>query len=142
MITKEIALEKLKQQLADIDNIKLKGLSSPEFKKWKRDTEVIIRKIFPDIDRHLDDFKSISYILMALNTTPAEDHKRFCDGLDEAGAVLRSFIDEVYEFWDDNQIPSPPNDIDAIKKLCTRFHLVTKQLRSRYSNRNTLYFVK
>jgi hypothetical protein len=57
------AIKKLQQQIDLIKEIKSKPRFSPEFNKWKRDTEVAIERIFGKDGRHLSDFTNISYSL-------------------------------------------------------------------------------
>lgn len=43
-----------------------------EFKKWKRNTEIVIDKIFGDKTRNLKDFDDISYSLWAVSSLTPE----------------------------------------------------------------------
>ncbi|MBR0572629.1 MULTISPECIES: hypothetical protein [Pasteurellaceae] len=138
---KEKAIELLQKQINLIDGIKQKQRFSQEYKKWYRDTEIIIEKIFGDNTRHLKDFDKISYSLCAF-TTSTPDYKfdqAFINGMESARSILTSMQDELIEFGDlekDNLIDENP--LIKIKKICNRFHLITNQLRARYDNRDTL----
>lgn len=138
---KEQALERLYRQISQIDEIKTKPRFSAEFKKWHRDTEVIIEKIFGEGTRHLEDFNGIHYSLMVFTdvTPDYEFQTRFVEGLENARSILMSFIQEVEEFWEENlndNSPSKPKEL--IKLLCERFHLASRQIRSRHNDRETL----
>lgn len=134
MLAKDQALEKLQRQLDRISEIRTKTGSSPEFTKWKRDTEVAIEQIFGNKTRHLKDFKDIGYSLMVFTTSTPDSAfvEAFRDGLDEAVAILKSFIDEIKEYRND-KVPasSTLNPASKIGHLCNRFHLLAKQLCSR-----------
>ncbi len=52
--------------------------------------------------------------------------------------MLLSLIDEVKEFWNDEPSPAPRNSLFLIARICNRFHLVARQLRSRHNNRETI----
>ena len=72
MLSKERAIEKLNQQIADITELKKKSSFSPEFGKWRRDTQVLIQKIFGEGNRHIKDFDDISFsLVVATNLTPS-----------------------------------------------------------------------
>ncbi len=121
----------------------LKGLrrASPEFKKWQRDTEIALERIFSTGSRNIDDFKKIRYTLSAFsNHTP--DHKfqdRYLRGLDEAHAILASMVQEIREFdFEDEEVELAPNVLSLLEQICLRFHSVARQLRSRHDNRSTL----
>jgi hypothetical protein len=140
---KEIAIDKVNRKIDEIENLKTLEIESMEFKKWHRDTEVLIEKLFGENSRHINDFNNISYSLYAFTTrTPNSDFiKAFIRGLDNASAILESLRNEVEEYWDDNEFEimiNKPRDIENIELICDKFHLVVRQLRERYSDREPL----
>jgi hypothetical protein len=142
-LPKERALAKLREQLVQIPNIRSQGRFSAEFKKWHRDTQVAIERIFGKEGRHLKDFNNVRYSLMVASTgTPDYAfEKAFRDGLDGAKPVLESFIAENEEYWDtddDQESSKPPDAVARLSSICGRFHLVARQLRDRHNNRTTI----
>ena len=91
------AIEKLQQQIDAIGALKQKKPFSPEYKKWYRDTQVAIERIFGRDGRHLSDFTKIRYQLgiISPSTPNYKFAKAFHDGLDNAGEILKSMIDEI-----------------------------------------------
>jgi hypothetical protein len=140
MLSKEKAIEKLHQQIAVILELKKKVRFCPEFKKWHRDTQVLIEKIFEEGNRHTKDFDKIRFSLsMATNRTPESSwQEAYQNGLDDADSILRSFIDEINDYWDDKTTDSCGDCLSIVEKICNRFDLVVRQLRSRHDNRDTL----
>ena len=140
MLSKERAIEKLNQQIADITELKKKSSFSPEFGKWRRDTQVLIQKIFGEGNRHIKDFDDISFsLVVATNLTPSSAfEKAYQKGLDYAESILLSFIDEVNDYWDNRIIADNIDCLSTIEHICNRFHFVVRQLRSRHDNRSTL----
>jgi hypothetical protein len=135
------SLELLNRQIENSEPVKAEKRFSPNFKKWKRDTEVIIEKIFGQESRHLSDFAGINYSLsFTTNRTPDYEYQqKFVKGIENATQVLHSMIDEINEFGLDGDLRSEKIDtISIIENICDRFHLVARQLRSRHSNRQTL----
>jgi REase_DpnII-MboI len=130
---KEDAIEKLKRQIHLIDNVKSKPRFSSDFTKWKRDTEISIERIFGNDTRHIKDFKNISYSL-------DYDYERaFKQGLEKGRTILESMIQEIEDYWDENNTNQPIIPaLDNIKILCNRFHLFARQLKFRHSSRNTI----
>jgi hypothetical protein len=53
MLTKDEALKRLAQQVARVPALQELDRDSPEFRKWSRDTEVLIEQIFGSDTRHL-----------------------------------------------------------------------------------------
>jgi hypothetical protein len=140
-MTKEKAIEKLQRQLKLIDDLSSKPIFSQDFKKWQRDTEIAIERIFGADTRHLKDFTKIHYILpIATNLTSEQDDiNAFRRGLESACSVLESLIQEVEEYGSNLTVNQPPpRALEIIEHLCNRFHLVARQLHSRHSNRPTL----
>ncbi len=137
---KDDAIGKLERQRSLISQLKSKPRSSPEFKKWRRDTEVAIEKIFGKDTRHLEDFISVKYnpLMYAIGTTDNVFDETYRKGLDEAASVLNSLVDEVTEYWNDEPATPVKDDISLIERTCERFHLVVRQLCSRREDRETL----
>jgi hypothetical protein len=141
MPSKSEAIEKLQRQIELVEPVRHNARFSAEFKKWHRDTEVAIENIFGAETRHLKDFKEISYSFSAFSSS-TPDHKfqeRFLKGLDDAIQILSSMIDEISEYWDQTATGAFEKDkIACLERLCDRFHLVVRQMRSRHAGRTTL----
>lgn len=114
---------------------------SPEFKKWYRKSEVTIENIFGKTTRHLNDFYQIQF----KPDDPADyysDWEASCLlGKNNMSVLLDSFIDEINEWGIEHPIKKRFIENDAlenIKRIIMNFHTVSRQLRSRYSGRDTL----
>ena len=141
---KQPAIERLQSQLNYIENLKIQPIFSEDFYVWQRDTEVAIEKIFGSDQRHLNDFKSIEYLLPLIATYGTEEGKNqeFKQGLDRAKSTLKSFIAEIQDYWDDQKdisdIESNSKPINKVELICNRFHEVYRQIQRRYNNRPAL----
>jgi len=137
---KQKVIEKLQQQIDLIGRVKQRKRFSPEYKKWHRDTQIAIERIFGKDGRHLQDFTKIRFNLASYSSSTPESRfdERFREGLDNAGQILNSMIDEIKEWGIDESEESPSNATAIIENLCNRFHLVVRQLKSRHDNRDTL----
>ncbi len=139
---KEEAIKKLSTLKTRGEHISKSRRGDPDFKKWHRDTEVAIERIFGEGTRHTKDFTKIRYSLgvVTSNTTDADFDRRFKAGLNEALTVIASFIDEIDEYWNNepDSHQAPYTDSEKIVLLIKRFHQVARQLRSRHSDRSTL----
>lgn len=117
---------------------------SQDFKKWHRDTEVAIERIFGEDTRHLKDFQKIRYSLGAFSSgTPDSAFERaYQSGVRSAITVIDSFIDEINDYWEDEiEAVNSVTDLTSIEKvelIIRKFHQVARQLRSRYSDRPTI----
>mgnify|MGYP007011827064 CR=1 FL=1 len=133
-------LEALKEQAQPLLNM---PSGSQKFKKWHRDTEVAIERIFGEGTRHSQDFEDISYSLSFFTTgTPdSEFEDAYRRGVSTAITVIESFIDEIEEYWKEDAAEHQVVEIGAlgkIKIIISRFHQVARQLRARYSDRPTI----
>jgi predicted nucleotide-binding protein len=111
--SKNEALARIQSKIQKVNELKLKGRRSPDFTKWKRDTEVLIQHVFGNDGRHVGDFASITYALRisSSRTSEAEFETAFQKGLDSARATLESMHTEISEYWDDDPEvaePRPP----------------------------------
>ncbi|BAZ51710.1 hypothetical protein NIES4103_43680 [Nostoc sp. NIES-4103] len=137
-MTKEKAISILKRQIKIIDSLKSEHSFSTNFKKWQRDTEIAIERIFGSNTRHLQDFNKIEYIPL-LATSTIEYYEAYRYGLENARSVLQSMIQELEDDWNELTNNKPVTDIlDIIEHLCNRFILVAKQLKIRQRNRPIL----
>lgn len=115
--------------------------SDPEFKKWRRDTEVAIERIFGPGSRHLVEFNDIRYWSGVVFSGMSEDvHRRaYTSGVQTAAVMLASMIDEIGEYGLSNDAPEDsPDVLTLIEKLCLKFHSAARQLQHRHDNRSTI----
>lgn len=118
MLDKANALEKLRRQRDAVAQIP-PSTSSPEFIKWKRDTEVAIANVFGGQTRHGKEFDEISYGLMVISSeTPDSAFADACrDGLKHAKVMLQSMVDEIKEYWQDHGTSGAESQTDMPKAL-------------------------
>jgi hypothetical protein len=116
------AIEILERQRKVGRSLRGRPLGSPEFTKWKRDTEVAIERLFQPGSRNIEDFKSIHYSLIAF-TTGTPDYRfqeAYEDGLARADAILSSMIDEIRDYASDDSASEAdkPDELSLIERLC------------------------
>ncbi len=101
------SIQRLQSALDTIPQLKQLQSSSPEFKKWHRDTTVAISNTFVNKPDHVKEFEGIHYISLIIfpSTSDAEFHADYVKGLDSAGSMLESMIDEIKEYWEDDDQP-------------------------------------
>ena len=106
------AVERLRKVLDAIPELKRLSSGSPEFTKWHRDVQVAITHTFGTDSGHGTDFNNINYSLMAFSTLTAESEFQaaYVRGLESAASVLQSMIDEVEEYWEEDEQPSKAVD--------------------------------
>ena len=104
---KSKALERLQKASEEIPNLKNLRHDSPEFEKWRRNTRVAITNTFGDKSSHIADFKNINFYALFASEYPS-DQTAYLAGLESVASVLESMIEEIKEYWDDeNQTPAP-----------------------------------
>ncbi len=131
-------IEKLIQRAIPLKSIEM---FSEDFNKWKRDSSIAIGYIFGNDSKHQKEFEKISYTLrIFLTDTPDyEFQNAYVNGLNKAITILQSMKSEISEFWsDDCDDSKQDHSLNNIQLIINRFHQVARQLRSRYSDRNTL----
>ncbi len=111
--SKHKSVTSLKKILAGIDDLKLKSVYSPEiattyhpeFVIWLRRARAAIRYAFGDQSTQLRDFDGVEYARpfgFDEELTSASDSDYYFGGLDMAAAIVRSMIDEIEEYWEDD----------------------------------------
>ena len=126
---KDKSLERLHAALKAIANLKELDSRTSSFVKWRRDTEVAIANTFGSESRHVQDFTQIRFSRIP---------QSYVRSLESAASVLESMIDEIKEYWVDDQptrVPStwtsgkePTNEVfvvhgrdDGSKETVARF---------------------
>jgi hypothetical protein len=121
---------------------KLDGMeaASPEFIKWKRDTEIAIEKIFGSSSRHLPDFQAISFSSgVYYSGMPDDADIKACrGGIADARQILQSMIEEISEYGFERSEMTNRDSFALLANVCAKFHLVSRQLRERHDSRPTL----
>ena len=104
---KDKATKRLQKALDTISELKQQRRHSPEFQKWHRDTEVAISNTFGDNTSHVKDFKRIRYApSLSFRSMPDSQYQgAYVSGLESAASVLGSMIDEINEYWEDDDQP-------------------------------------
>lgn len=120
-----------------------KSSGSQEFKKWHRDTEVAIERIFGKGTRHSQDFEDISYSLnfFSSGTPDSRFEAAYRQGVSTSITVIESFVDEIEEYWKEEKDETQVVELGAVEKIkliIDRFHQIARQLRARYSDRPTI----
>ncbi len=141
-MNKEDAIEHLSRQKTELDRVRGFARFSPEFKKWNRDTQIVITKIFGEDTRHIKDFLNIKFSpqIASRKITDQIVENTYRRGIDESYAILNSLIQEIDNYGIEDKKDYFLNNswIMNIRNICDRFHNVSRQLRSRHANRNTL----
>lgn len=140
MLPSTDAKERFRQQIARVAALKQVNSDSPEFHKWRRDTEVVIEQAFGSDARHLRDFRDVDYSPGDSDPFTEEDEyqEAYRHGLDHAVAILQSFIEELDQYGSGTSAAAGGTAVGRLASLFNRFHLVARRLRSRHDNRPTL----
>ena len=102
---KSKAIERLRRALDAIPTLKQMPRRSPNFEKWRRDTQIAITNTFGDKSRHIQDFNGVEY--WSWVTEESREQRAYLRGLDSAASVLESMIEEIEEYWkEEQQTPS------------------------------------
>ena len=97
--------------LNKIPELKQLPRNSPDLKKWHRDTRIAIVNSFGKMSDHERDFKDIRYSFSTITipTPDSEFQKAYERGLDSAASVLESMIEEIEEYWEEDEKSSNPS---------------------------------
>ena len=122
------AIERLRKVLNEIPKLKTLPSHSPEFKRWHRNALVTLRNTFEDNSSHLKEFNDISFTpkrrrgtvsklssdLEGTDFTPSLDPvDAYVKGLNSAEALLKSMIEEIEDFGEDDDQKQFPASIQG-----------------------------
>ena len=140
---KQRALDLLRTQIAGLRPLQYAKVH-PALDKWKRDTCVVLEKMFGEDSKHVKEFEGFYFWSGVITRDKALNRRNNIEAFDkgklEAEAFLESVISEIEEFHDNtnNTREKSCDPLIEISRLCARFHLVSRQLRVRHDNRATL----
>ena len=92
------------------------SFGSPDFTKWDRDTRVAIANTFGEESKQAKDFSIVRYISLAVGFGDSSDgyeEDYYKDALDSAAAIISSMIDEIKEYWGDENLATTPGISEA-----------------------------
>ena len=102
---KSKAIERLQRALDKISELRQLRRDSQDFQKWRRDTKVAISHTFGNNTSHAKEFTQVSYIPNVTGWGPDRNRQlqvAHVQGLDHAASVIESMIDEIEEYWGDD----------------------------------------
>jgi hypothetical protein len=136
----EEAIEKIKTKIAEINKLRSKPRLCPEFKKWYRETVVLLQRIFGPEAYQINDFKAISFVYKGAHVIGDQEpfERTYRTALNEASAILTSIYEEIEEYGWDSGSAYTAKPLSIIDTLLRRFHSVARQLRDRHEQRSTL----
>ncbi|HWQ92758.1 MAG TPA: hypothetical protein VN673_13870 [Clostridia bacterium] len=134
------AITKIKAKILQIQALEPKARLCPEFKKWHRETHVLLARIFGPDAYQVGSFTSINFVYNGIHVLGDQGpfERKYRSALKDSAAILTSIYEEIEEFGLNSQLAASRNPLSSVEALLTRFHSVARQLRIRHSGRATL----
>ena len=119
--SKSQAKDRINKALDEIPALMPLRNSSPEFTKWKRNTRIAIINTFGQDTHHLQEFDHISFSPFLLE---AEFFQRAHEsGLTKATAILESMLEEIEDYWQDDDPKPYVNERASANELATKMRV-------------------
>ena len=117
-------IDRLQKTLDRIPELKSVAFGSPAFTKWRRDTRVAIANAFGEESKQANDFSKVGYTSLAVGFGSSSDgyeEEYYKNALDSAAAIISSMIDEIKEYWEDEERTSTPaiSEVEVSKRQTT-----------------------
>lgn len=108
-LSKSDALRRIRKALDEVPTLKQMKSGSQDFQRWQRNTQIALQYTFGDDSSQVGEFANIRYtpIVYALGTSLEPSYQ---SGLNSASATLESMLEEIQEYWPDDETDSPPLD--------------------------------
>ena len=119
--TKAEAIKRLQRVLDAIPELKNLRRGSPEFEKWRRDTKVAITNAFGNESDNIKDFNKINYSVPFFVSRMPDSYfqNAYVRGIESAAAVLKSMINEVEEYWPEENQPPATSEVHKNERINT-----------------------
>ena len=109
------ARNRLSKSLAQIPELQQLNTDTEDFKKWSRNTRIAISYTFGDESPQVEEFKQISFFPRYVLSNDGSDYVyAYRDGLVRAKVLLESMLDEIEEYWEDDNSPLPASSMQEI----------------------------
>lgn len=129
-LSKSDALRRIRMALDEITTLKQMESGSQEFDKWRRDTRIALQYVFGKYASHVEEFKNIQFtpvFIVSDSYDPAHHSEpAYQTGLDEATTLLESMLEEIQEYWPEDEQSTPslgPEDASE-QNVSTRVFVV------------------
>ena len=104
-LSKSKAIERLKNILAEIPELKSLQRGSPDFEKWHEKVGIAIVNIFGEESGHIKDFQrthfSPLWFVVGSEMPDSRYQQAYLGGLESARVLLESMIEEIKEYWEE-----------------------------------------
>lgn len=111
MPSKSDAKRRLGRALEAIPDLTGLSVEAPEFMMWRRSTRLAISNTFGDSSQHLDEFQRLGFdsyfILVGDGYDMSGAVNAYREGMVSATALLKSMLDEIDEYWEDDNSSQP-----------------------------------
>ena len=124
-LSKSDALRRIRRALDEIPTLKEVKSRPPEFQKWQRNTQTALQYTFGNGSSQVEEFADVRYSPIVWDAdTSVEPY--YQSGLDSAGALLESMIEEIQEYWTDDEQDSPSigRESTSVQEASTRVFVV------------------
>lgn len=121
--SKSVSLKRLNSVLERVPELKTLRHGTPEFQKWHRDARVAIGNTFGQDSEHVKEFRGISFSpRRVLGGAPSSEwQSAYTRGLSRAEVKIQSMIDEILEYWEDEE---PGNQEDRVPPQTRKLFIV------------------
>ncbi len=108
--SKALALKRLGAVLDKVPTLETLTHDAIEFEKWRRDVRVALTNTFGKGSEQLKDFADISFWSMYADTL-SEKQQEYLEGLSKAKANLESMIEEISEYWQNEEVDAKGDQV-------------------------------
>lgn len=135
---KEQALTLIQHLINEAENVRTDG---NKFDAWRQKCLSVLDRIFGDDSKQAKSLCDVNFRYYGISQLGDNrpQYAAFNNGISKSIEVLRSFIWEIDSFGVpiDSSVEDPQHALKQINMICSGFHSVVRQLRSRYLNRPT-----
>ena len=109
--TKFQARNRISRALEQIPELQPLNTDTEDFKKWRRNTRIAISHTFGEESPHVEEFRQISFVPYSIIVGDYNDRSTYMnayrDGMVRAKALLESMIEEIEDYWEDDNSSQP-----------------------------------
>ena len=124
-LNKTKSIERLQKSLVEVPVLKQENHDSQKFRKWLRSRKIAIEHIFGRKSSHVSEFSGVHFSPGVISSDGRTDfHGAYVRGLDSATALLESMIEEIREYWDNDDVEPIGYEVPGDRKRSNEVFVV------------------
>lgn len=137
---KSKTLEVLQRLRTELRQGTFTSYEDPSFRRWVENVKGSARNLFGEDSPEALDFSRVGFspIVYFRGQSQQDYDIALNEGIGRAGSLLDAWLQHITDFWQEDGTIVAPGSLDLVVRICNRFHVSARRLRTRRSPKGPL----